>query len=120
MSSAGIPGTYVYDKELATRGYALSKMAFSLARPENREAFLRDEDAYLDRFAVTPEQRAAVKARDWLALVKLGGNIYYIFKLTALGGKPMSMADLGAAQVGLPLDEFIERNVERGHAPWPG
>lgn len=120
MSGRGIPGTYVYDKELATRGYALSKMAYSLAVRENREAFLRDEDAYLARFDLTPEQREAVKARDWLRLVQLGGNIYYIFKLTALAGKPMSMADLGAAQVGLPLEEFVARNVERGREPWRG
>ena len=46
---------------------------------------MADEPGYLDRFDLTLEQRNAVLRRDWLALVQLGGNIYYIFKLTALG-----------------------------------
>jgi hypothetical protein len=44
--------------------------------------------------------------------VQLGGNIYYIFKLTALGS-PMKMSELGAAQVGLTHDEFVRR-VDHG------
>ena len=67
---------------------------------------------------LTLEQRNAVLRRDWLALVQLGGNIYYIFKLTALGA-PMKMSELGAAQVGLPHDEFVRRNTVRGEDPWP-
>jgi protocatechuate 4,5-dioxygenase alpha chain len=108
----------VYDGEVAQRGFGLNKFAYSLADRNAREAFLADEPAYLDRFDVTPEQRDAVLRRDWLALVQLGGNIYYIFKLTALGS-PMKMSELGAAQAGLPHDEFVRRNVARGEDPWP-
>jgi len=61
-----------------------------------------------------------VKARDWLAMVRLGANIYYVFKLTGLRGKPAPMAELGAAQVGLDPAEFTRRNLERGRAGWPG
>ena len=94
-------------------------MTMSLARAENREAFKQDENGYLDRFSLTPEQRDAISARDWLRLVQLGGNIYYIYKLTALID-PMKMSELGARQAGLPHDEFIRRNEERGEEPWRG
>ena len=103
-----IAGTYVYDGRMARKGYALSKMAMSLAKKENREAFARDEDAYLDRYDLTVEQRAAVKARDYAKMIALGGNIYYVFKLTALTSG-MKMSELGATQAGMPHEDFLEK-----------
>lgn len=110
----GIPGTYVFDIATARRGWELNRLGISLTDPANRAACLADEDAYLDRFALSPEQRAAVKARDWLTLVKLGANIYYVFKLTGLRGTPAPMAEVGAAQVGLDPAEFTRRNLVLG------
>lgn len=104
----GIEGTYVYDGKMARKGYALNRLTMSLAKAENREAFKRDEDAYLDRYDLTPDQRAAVKARDYAAMIALGGNIYYVFKLTALT-PGMKMTQLGAAQAGMEHDAFLER-----------
>jgi protocatechuate 4,5-dioxygenase alpha chain len=102
-----VPGTYIFDKHYARQGYHLNKFAMSLTNPANREAFRADEDAYLSRYALTPEQAEAVRARDWLRLVHLGGNIYYIFKLTALGEKPMRMSEVGACQTGMSHEEFL-------------
>jgi protocatechuate 4,5-dioxygenase, alpha chain len=119
MPQSDPPGTYIFDGKMASQGYALSKMAMSLAKSENRAAFKRDENAYLDRYALTPEQRDAIKQRDWLRLVKLGGNIYYLYKLTAIVD-PMKMSELGASQAGLAHDEFIKRNEQRGREPWRG
>lgn len=116
----GIPGTYVFDLATAHRGYELNRLGMSLTKPENRAAALADEDAYLDRFALTPEARAAVKARDWLALVRLGANIYFVYKLTGLRGTPAKMSDIGAAQAGLSPAEFTRANMERGRSGWHG
>ena len=55
-----IPGTYMFDGRAAMKGYALNKMCFSLNDASNRAALLADEDAYLERFHLTDEQRAAV------------------------------------------------------------
>lgn len=104
----GIPGTYVYDGPMARKGWPLNKLTMSLAKPENREAFLRDEDAYIDRYGLNDDQRAAVKARDYARLIELGGNIYYVFKLTALA-PGMRMTQLGAAQAGMDHDAFLAR-----------
>jgi protocatechuate 4,5-dioxygenase alpha chain len=104
----GIAGTYVYDGHMARKGFELNRLTMSLAKKENREAFVRDEDAYLDRYGLTPEQRAAVKARDYAKMIALGGNIYYVFKLTALT-PGMKMTQLGAAQAGMDHERFLER-----------
>ena len=58
-----IPGTIIFDGRQAMKGYALNKMCFSFNSAGNREAFLRDEDAYCARFKLTDEQRQAVKHR---------------------------------------------------------
>ena len=54
-----IPGTYVFDGRHSRKGYALNMCCMSLNDPANRDAFRADEAAYLDRFALTDEQRKA-------------------------------------------------------------
>ena len=76
-----IPGTYVFDPEHSRQGYHLNMFCMSLNKEANREQFRRDESAYLDAFPMSPEQRDAVLQRDWIGLLRLGGNIYYTFKL---------------------------------------
>ncbi len=94
----------LFDGHLAARGYALNAMCFSFNDAANRAAFLADEDAYCARFAVTPQQRAAVAARDILAMLDAGGNVYYLAKLAGILG--LGVQDLGALQTGMSLDAF--------------
>ena len=45
MSDRGtIPGTPIFDGELARRGYALNKLCYSLNEQGNRDAFLADSE----------------------------------------------------------------------------
>ena len=71
-----IPGTFVFDADRGREGYQLNQFCISLRLAVNRDAFNADEGAYLDRYAMTPEQRQAVVDRDWNRLLELGGNIY--------------------------------------------
>ena len=86
------------------KGYALNKMCFSFNSPENREAFLRDEDGYCDKFGLTPAQRQAVKHRNVLELIEAGGNIYYLAKFAGIFG--LGVQDIGAQQTGMSVDAF--------------
>ena len=76
-----IPGTYVYDSVRGRIGYALNMFCMSLNKAENRQRFKENEAAYLDRFALTSEQRRTVLERDWLGMLRVGGNIYYTIKI---------------------------------------
>lgn len=102
--STTIPGTTIFDGKEAMKGYALNKMCYSFNRAENRAEFLRDEDAYCDRYGLTPAQRDAVHRRDVLAMIEQGGNIYYLAKLAGIFG--LNVQDIGAQQTGVPVDEF--------------
>jgi protocatechuate 4,5-dioxygenase alpha chain len=107
-----IPGTILFDGEVAQRGYALNKMCFSLNDEANRHAFLHDEDAYMDRYHLTPEQRDAVSRRDVLAMLRAGGNVYYLAKLAGTLG--LGVQDIGALQTGMSVDEFKHRLLDAG------
>ncbi len=99
-----IEGTLVFDGDAAQAGYALNAMCYSFNHAENREAFARDEDAYMDRFDLAEEQRTAIRNRDVLAMLAAGGNVYYLAKLAGILG--LNVQQLGALQTGLSLDEF--------------
>jgi protocatechuate 4,5-dioxygenase alpha chain len=101
-----IPGTYMFDGKAAMKGYALNKMCYSFNNRENREAFLRDENAYCTKYGLNEEQRAAVKARKVLALIHAGGCIYYLAKFAGIIG--LNVQDVGAQQTGLTVEEFKE------------
>lgn len=94
----------LFDGDLAMRGYALNAMSYSFNRPENREAFRADEEAYMARFDLTDEQKNAVRNRDVLAMLDAGGNVYYLAKLAGIFG--LNVQDLGALQTGVTLEEF--------------
>jgi protocatechuate 4,5-dioxygenase alpha chain len=99
-----IPGTPIFDSEAAQKGYAINRMCFSFNSAENRAAFLRDEDAYCDKFGLTPQQRAAVKHRNVLEMIEAGGNVYYLAKLAGIFG--LNVQDIGAQQTGMSVDAF--------------
>ena len=110
-----IPGTYVFDFERSHQGYHLNMFCMSLLKPENREAFLADERAYLDRFPMTEAQKQAVLDRDWLGMVKLGGNIYYTSKIGATLGR--SFQYIAAEMSGVPQEEYAKMMLEGGRSP---
>jgi protocatechuate 4,5-dioxygenase alpha chain len=99
-----IPGTYLFDRHRSRQGYPLNKFFFSLLQAGNRAAFLADEAAYLQDFPLSEEQRQAVLARDWLGMIKLGGNIYYLSKLGATDGR--SYQYMAGAMAGVTQAEY--------------
>jgi protocatechuate 4,5-dioxygenase, alpha chain len=99
-----IPGTTIFGAAQARRGYALNAMCFSFNTADNRAAFLKDEEGYCAKYGLDPEQRAAVRERNVLALIAAGGNIYYLAKLAGIFG--LNVQDIGAQQTGMSLDAF--------------
>lgn len=99
-----IPGTTMFDGHQAMKGYALNKMCYSFNRAENREEFLRDEDAYCRKYGLNEQQREAIRKRSVLDLIEAGGNIYYLAKFAGILG--LGVQDVGAQQTGMSLAEF--------------
>ena len=102
-----VQGTTILDGNQARKGYALNKMCMSFNNAANRVSFLRDEDAYCDRYGLSGQQREAVRQRDVLALLAAGGNIYYLAKFAGIFG--LDVQDIGAQQTGVSKEEFKAR-----------
>lgn len=101
-----LPVTPLFDRKRNHAGYELNKMANSLGRPENRTAFKADEPAYLARFDLSKAQAKAVLTRDWKEMVRQGGNLFYILKISALD--PIPLTAIGAAQAGMTHEDFLK------------
>jgi protocatechuate 4,5-dioxygenase alpha chain len=102
-----IDGTPIFGSAEAARGYALNAMCYSFNEAANRQAFLTDEEAYCRRFGLDAEQRLAVAERDVLAMIRAGGNIYYLAKLAGIFG--LNVQDVGAQQTGTSVEDFRAR-----------
>ena len=107
-----IPGTYMFDGHAAMKGYALNKMCFSFNKAENRDEFLKDEDAYCTKYGLNDEQRKAIKERNVLAMIHAGGCIYYLAKFAGIFH--LTVQDVGAQQTGMTLEEFNKKLKAQG------
>ena len=109
-----VPGTYVLDSRSYRKGYHLNMFLMTLNKAENREAFARDEEAYLAQFKVTEEQKQAVLDREYLELLHLGANVYYAFKLVSHDKKPPQVMYGKMSRPELSFDEFQQMMLSGG------
>jgi len=86
----------------------------SLNQAANRDAFRADESGYLNDYDLTDDQRDAILTRDWLGLLRLGGNIYYTFKLAIFDG--LSMQQVGASMSDVEAAEFQQMMIDGGRS----
>jgi len=107
-----IPGTYVFNGENACHAFGLNKLLFSFNHEENRKAFASDPADYADRYDLTPEQREALLGKDFLGMLRLGANIYYVAKMAIPNG--VSVQDAGAAFQGITTEEFKAKLAAKG------
>lgn len=109
-----IPGTFVFDADRSREGYHLNQFCISLRLQKNRDVFNADEAAYLDKYPMTAEQRAAVEARDWNRLLELGGNIYYTSKLAANDG--INFQNLAGLMTGMGVEAYRDMMLNGGRS----
>lgn len=112
---ADVPGTIIFDAEQARKGYHLNQFAMSMMKPENRERYLADREAYLDEWPLTPAQRQAVLDLDLNAAMAEGGNIYFLSKIGATHG--LSFQQMAGSMTGLSEAAYRDMMVGGGRRP---
>ncbi len=112
---APIPGTTLFDGDQAKKGYALNRMCFSFNSADNRAAFKADEEAYMRQYGLNADQADAIRKRDVLRLIDVGGNVYYLAKFAGILG--LDVQDLGAAQTGMTKEAFKAMLVKHNEQP---
>ena len=79
----------LFDETTASRGIRLNKAAYSLKHADQRELFARDEDAWMDQFGLTDEEKDLLRRRDWIGLWRAGMTIYVMVKLSGVTNTPL-------------------------------
>lgn len=110
-----IPGTRVFTVARARKGYHINQFAMSLMKAENRERFKADEKAYLDEWKISDAAKQAVLARDYNALLDLGGNVYFLSKLFSTDGLPFAEAVSTMTDMSWP--EYRQMMLDGGRSP---
>ncbi len=110
-----IPGTLIFTAARARQGYHLNQFAMSLMKAECRDRFKADERAYLDEWAMSPEAKEAVVARDYTALLNLGGNIYFLAKLFSTDG--IAFAQAVSTMTDMTWPEYQQMMLNGGRSP---
>jgi len=111
MGLKPIPETSIFDLRASRRGYRLNKMCGSLCSPANRDAFKRDEEAYLSRFHLTEAEKELVRNRDFAGMIEAGMNIYFMLKIGSVTGN--SLYRMGAQMRGESYEAFLStRNMK--------
>ncbi len=112
---AQIPGTTIFDADMARRGYHLNQFCVSLMKEQNRQRFKSDQRAYLDEWRMTEEQKQAVLDRDYNQMLALGGNIYFLAKIFSCDGQSFEQA--AASMTGMSREEYRNMMLSGGRSP---
>ncbi len=107
-----IPGTTVFDGLESRKGYRINKFAMSFTKPDNRDAFINDEEKYMGMWNLNDEERQFLRDRNFRGLIEeCGGNIYMIMKIGACTGH--GLYHMGAQLRGELFEEFMaSRNAQ--------
>jgi protocatechuate 4,5-dioxygenase, alpha chain len=79
----------LFYEQTAMRGIRLNKAGYSLKDEQQRERFAQDEDAWMDQFGLTEQERALIRTRDWIGLWRAGMSIYVMVKLSGVTRTPL-------------------------------
>jgi protocatechuate 4,5-dioxygenase alpha chain len=115
---ADIPGTTIFDADMARIGYHLNQFCMSLMKAPNRERFKADERTYLNEWPMSGEQKQAVLDRDYNRMIALGGNIYFLAKIFSTDG--LSFQHAAATMTGMSQEEYARMMLAGGRTPEPG
>ena len=110
LALKAIPDTSIFDLRLSRRGIRLNKMCAALCSPAEREAFKRDEEAFMQRFSLDEAEKNLIRSRDFKGLIEAGMNIYAMLKVGSATGN--SLYRMGAQMRGESYEEFLKtRNI---------
>ena len=107
-----IQGSDVFDLANSWRGYRINKMCNALSQAANRDAFKRDEEAFLAAHHLTEEERQLVRDRDFPGLIAAGGNIYFLLKLGVVTGN--GLYKMGAKMRGESYEQVLATRNDAG------
>jgi gallate dioxygenase len=106
-----LTGTYPFDIARSVKGYRINKFLHRLVVPEHRARFLDDPERAFKESALSEEEKALIRNRDWPGMIHYGVIFFMLEKLAAVIG--VSNLHVYAAMRGETLEDFLQtRNAK--------
>lgn len=101
-----LAGTYPFDLRSSIKTLRLNRFFWNLRLAEKRDLFERDENEAMRQAELTDEEKALVRGRDWLGLVRYGVNFFVLEKFARV--VRMSNLEVYARMRGESFEEFMK------------
>ena len=101
-----IEGTYPFDLRTSLKTLRLNRFFWNLRLTDRRELFQRDEEEAMGQADLTEEEKALVRSRDWLGLVRYGANFFVLEKFARV--VRMTNLEVYARMRGETFEEFLK------------
>jgi hypothetical protein len=110
---AAPPGTYLNSGDAAQTGLRINRFCYDLRHPASRDAFRSDPEICMECHGLEAEDRALIRSRDWLGLVKRGANVFVLLRLAQLCGD--GLTETGAQMRGETVAAYLaSRRDQKG------
>ncbi|KOR39670.1 protocatechuate 3,4-dioxygenase [Xanthomonas oryzae] len=101
-----IEGTYLFDLRTSNRALRLNRFFWHMIRAPWRDRFLQDAEVLMQEADLTEQEKALIRARDWLGLVKYGANFFVIEKFARV--VRMTNLQVYAIMRGESFEDFMQ------------
>ena len=101
-----IPGTYAFDVRTSYRAYRLNRFFWRMIDAGFRERLVADEEGTMAAEGLSEAERALVRARDWIGLVRYGVLFFVLEKFARV--VRLSNMEVYASMRGESLEDFLK------------
>jgi protocatechuate 4,5-dioxygenase alpha subunit len=101
-----ITGTYLFDLKTSHRALKLNRFCWNMKNAEARERFAADPEAAMTEAGLTEQEKAMVRAQDWIGMVRYGVSFFVLEKLARVF--KWTNLEVYAAMRGETFEEFMK------------
>ena len=101
-----LAGTYPFDLRASHRTLKINRFFWNMIRADWRERFLAHPERTMADAGLTEGEKALVRARDWIGLVRHGVNFFVLEKFARV--VRMTNLEVYAAMRGESLEAFMK------------
>ncbi len=106
LEGAGsLPGTYPFSHARSHANLRINRFLHALTRPEHRARFVNDFEALASAHGLSEEEKALIRGRQWIEMVRRGVSFFVLEKMAAVLGVPNPA--VYAAFRGETLEQFL-------------
>jgi gallate dioxygenase len=103
-SMGSLEGTYPFTLERSTTAFSLNRFLRRLTEPAHRTAFLQHPEETMTTSGLSEEERALIRSRNWIGLIRKGAIFFGLEKLAAVLNLPNAIVYAGMR--GETLEQF--------------